>query len=131
MTESVLINYIYILLFLFAGFVAALAPFVISHLVRPRGIDYRKTMQAYECGIDPFCSTREYRYGISFYVYAVIFLAFDVDVLYLFPVSAAFNTVSAMRGIVEIFIFIGVLSLAIVYAWAKGVFTWQKKRTVC
>jgi NADH-quinone oxidoreductase subunit A len=45
----------------------------------------------------------------------------------LFPVATAFDAVSSLRGVVEFFIFLGILTLAIVYAWAKGVFTWEKK----
>ena len=71
----------------------------------------------------------DYRFGISYYLYALIFLAFDVDFLYLFPVATIYNTdkISAVRGISEIFIFIGILSLAIIYAWVKGVFKWERK----
>jgi len=58
----------------------------------------------------------------------LIFLAFDVDILYLFPVAAAYNHVSGLRGVAELFIFIAILSLAIVYAWTKGVFSWARKR---
>jgi NADH-quinone oxidoreductase subunit A len=49
--------------------------------------------------------------------------AFDVDVLYLFPVLLAYGEF-AVRDLVEIVIFVGILSLAIVYAWSKGVFQW-------
>lgn len=69
------------------------------------------------------------RYGVVFYLYALIFLAFDVDVLFLFPVAIAYNNeMFIYRDFVEIFIFVGILSLAIVYAWAKGVFTWKRKK---
>jgi len=130
MSSAFLVDYIYITLFILAGFLVVVAPFVVSHLVRPRSINHKKTLQIYECGMDPFCSTRDFRYGISFYFYAVIFLAFDVEVVYLFPVAAAFDSVSGMRGVIELFIFIGILSMALVYAWAKGVFEWEKKKTV-
>ena len=65
---------------------------------------------------------------LRYYLYALIFLAFDVDILYLFPVAAAFDKVSALRGVTELFIFIAILALAIIYAWAKGVFSWTKRR---
>ena len=68
------------------------------------------------------------RFGIVFYLYALIFLAFDVDVLFLFPVALAYNAeVYGIRDFVEVVIFVGILSLAIVYAWKKGVFKWEKK----
>jgi NADH-quinone oxidoreductase subunit A len=68
------------------------------------------------------------RFGIIYYLYALIFLAFDVDVLFLFPVAVAYNSPEfAWRDFVEVFIFVGILSLAIVYAWVKGVFKWERK----
>jgi NADH-quinone oxidoreductase subunit A len=77
--------------------------------------------------MDIYGKAWDYRYGVAYYLYALIFLAFDVDILYLFPVAAAFDKVSGIRGIVEFFIFLGILILAVVYAWAKGVFTWERK----
>ena len=58
-----------------------------------------------------------------------MFLAFDVDVLFLFPVALAYNTDTTIviRDFVEIVIFVGILSLAIIYAWKKGVFKWERK----
>jgi NADH-quinone oxidoreductase subunit A len=56
-----------------------------------------------------------------------MFLAFDVDVLFLFPVALAYDTTFAIRDFVEIVIFVGILSLAIIYAWKKGVFKWERK----
>ncbi len=70
------------------------------------------------------------RYGIVFYLYALIFLAFDVDVLFLFPVAVAYDSgifASSIRDFIEILIFVGILSLAVVYAWIKGVFKWERK----
>ncbi len=129
MNEIDLVNFMYILLFLVGGFITVFIPFVISYFIRPKTIEYQKSFQPYECGVSPFKQMWDYRFGISYYLYALIFLAFDVDVLYLFPVGAIYNTdkISAVRGISEFFIFIGILSLAVVYAWAKGVFKWEKK----
>lgn len=68
------------------------------------------------------------RYGVVFYLYALIFLAFDVDVLFLFPVALAYNDpMFVIRDFVEIILFVGILSLAVVYAWIKGVFKWERK----
>ena len=70
------------------------------------------------------------RYGVVFYLYALIFLAFDVDVLFLFPVALAYNDAifaSSIRDFIEIILFVGILSLAIVYAWIKGVFKWERQ----
>ncbi len=129
MTESNLLDFMYIVLFMAGGSVVIFVPFLISYYLRPKIIEYKKSFQPYECGVDPFNQMWDYRFGISYYLYALIFLAFDVDVLYLFPVATVYNTdiVSKTRGISEFFIFIGILSLAIIYAWVKGVFKWERK----
>ena len=126
-THDYLVDSMYIVIFLAGGSIAALAPFFIAYLLRPQRTFYKKTRQAYECGMDPFGSAWDFRYGISYYLYALMFLAFDVDILYLFPVAEIFHKVSATRGILELSIFILILSLAIVYAWNKGAFDWKKR----
>lgn len=128
MSEQHLLDLMYIFLFLFLGIIAAFAPFIVSRLVRPKSTIFSKTLDTYECGMDTFGTAWGFRFGIAYYLYALIFLAFDVDILYLFPVAAAFDKVSSVRGITEFFIFVGILSLAIVYAWAKGVFKWEKRK---
>jgi NADH:ubiquinone oxidoreductase subunit 3 (subunit A) len=129
MTESCLIDYMYILLFMAGGCFVVFVPFIIAYYIRPKTIEYLRSFQPYECGVDPFNQMWDYRFGVAYYLYALIFLAFDVDVLYLFPVATVYNTdvVTKVRGITELFIFIGILSLAIIYAWVKGVFKWDRK----
>ncbi|MGM0419142.1 MAG: NADH-quinone oxidoreductase subunit A [Thermodesulfobacteriota bacterium] len=128
MADDLLIQYFYIISFLVGGFVSAFAPFIIAYLVAPKRLDSSRTLEIYECGMKPYGQMWNFKYGAAYYLYALIFLAFDVDVLYLFPAAAAFDTVGAWRGIFELFLFIGILSLAIVYAWVKGVFKWERKR---
>lgn len=127
--EAHLNEFLYIAYFVLIGIVAALGPILLSLLVHPRKRT-KRLETSYECGMDPFGKASNIRFDIAYYVYALIFLAFAVDVLYLFPVAVAFHKVTAVRGVVELFVFVGILSLAIVYAWVKGVFTWPKKRKI-
>jgi NADH-quinone oxidoreductase subunit A len=127
MSEQYLLDYMYVLLFFLVGLLTAVSQFVVSRLISPPAVQ-KKTREPYECGMDPYGSAWDIRFNISYYLYALIFLAFDVDILYLFPVAAAFDRVSGLRGVLELFIFIGILSLAIIYAWVKGVFSWAKRR---
>jgi len=127
MAEQYLLDYMYFSIFFLVGLMAAVLPIIISRLISPRTIQ-KKTAEPYECGMDPYGSAWDIRFNISYYLYALIFLAFDVDILYLFPVAAAFDKVYGLRGVIELFIFIAILSLAIIYAWAKGVFSWTKRR---
>jgi NADH-quinone oxidoreductase subunit A len=62
-----------------------------------------------------------------YYLYALVFIAFAVDVLYLIPVALVYARHFAIRDFVELFLFVGILSLVIVYAWKKGVFQWNRR----
>jgi NADH:ubiquinone oxidoreductase subunit 3 (subunit A) len=124
-------NIIWITAFALGGLAFALGPIVIVYLLMPRQTRQinNKSSQYIECGMDPIGDSW-IRYGVVFYLYALIFLAFDVDVLFLFPVALIYNKGifhSSYRDFVEIVMFIGILSLAIVYAWIKGVFKWERK----
>ena len=121
---------IWITAFTIAGLVFALGPIAIVYLFMPwktRQV-LNKTGQYVECGMVPIGDSW-IRYGVIFYLYSLIFLAFDVDVLFLFPVVLAYNgEMFAWRDFIEIVIFLSILSLAIIYAWAKGVFKWMQKK---
>jgi NADH-quinone oxidoreductase subunit A len=130
MDQHVLTNIIYVTIFLIGALLFGFGPIIIVKLLSPsshtRNIS-NKTGQFIECGMEPIGSAW-IRFGIIYYLYALIFLAFDVDVLFLFPVAVAYNSPEfAWRDFVEVFIFVGILSLAIVYAWVKGVFKWERK----
>ncbi len=117
--------------FTLGGLAFAFGPIVIVYLLMPRQTRQiaKKNFQFIECGMDPIGDSW-IRYGVVFYLYALIFLAFDVDVLFLFPVAVAYNNdlfASSIRDFIEIVIFVGILSLAVVYAWIKGVFKWERK----
>ncbi len=124
-------NVLWIAAFTLGGLAFALGPIAIVYLLMPnetRQIS-GKALQAIECAMDPI-GDPWIRYGVVFYLYALIFLAFDVDVLFLFPVAVAYNDVmfeSSIRDFIEILLFVGILSLAVVYAWIKGVFKWERK----
>jgi NADH-quinone oxidoreductase subunit A len=105
-------------------------PIIIVKLLSPSSHTRQaagRTGQLIECGMEPIGSAW-IRFGIVYYLYALIFLAFDVDVLFLFPVAVAYNSPElGMQDFYEILLFVAILSLAIVYAWRKGVFAWEKK----
>ena len=65
------------------------------------------------------------QFNFRYYLFALIFLAFDVDVLYLFPVLMAYQRGGNYFELLEFFIFIMLISLTILYAWRKGVFRWK------
>jgi len=125
MGMNTLTEFYYVLVFLVAAVLFTIAPVIISYLISPRTIG-KKTLTTYECGISPFGSAW-IRYSIAYYVYALIFIAFDVDLLYLFPVALSYTKGGNMYEFYSLLIFVGILVLAVVYAWGKGVFTWKRR----
>ncbi len=121
---------LWITAFTLAGLGFALGPIAIVYLFMPNKTRQvaNKADQYVECGMEPIGDSW-IRYGVIFYLYALIFLAFDVDVLFLFPVVLAYNDdMFVWRDFIEVVIFVSILSLAIIYAWVKGVFTWKQKK---
>ena len=128
MAEQPILDHLYVVAFFLGGLLMAVGPFIIAHIFAPRSTRSisNKTKQAIECGIEPI-GEAWVKFGIVYYLYALMFLAFDVDVLFLFPVALAYDTDFVIRDFIEILIFVGILSLALVYAWKKGVFKWERK----
>ncbi len=122
---------IYLFSFGLGGLAFALGPFVIVRLLSARKTRNvaDKTGQYIECGMDPI-GDAWIRYSAVYYLYALVFIAFAVDVLYLIPVALVYDRQFAIRDFVELLLFVGILSLVIVYAWKKGVFEWNRKQTI-
>ena len=114
-----------VLLFAIVAILFTLIPIFIAYILAPRtkGV---KTLATYECGIEPYGSAW-IRYSITYYIYALIFIAFDVDILYLFPVAVSYTRGGAMSEFYALAAFVFILALAVIYAWGKGVFTWKRK----
>ncbi|HTX66818.1 MAG TPA: NADH-quinone oxidoreductase subunit A [Opitutaceae bacterium] len=128
MNETSTGDLIYIFTFLLGGLAFAFGPFILVYLLAPRGTrnTVHKTGQYIECGMDPI-GDAWIRYSAVYYLYALVFVAFAVDVLYLIPVALVYGRDFAVRDFVELLIFVGILSLVIVYAWKKGVFAWKRR----
>nr|MBF0222865.1 NADH-quinone oxidoreductase subunit A [Desulfobulbaceae bacterium] len=128
MDERSTLDLLYVAAFFIGGLGFGVGPFIIATLMAPRGTRNisQKTNQLIECGVPPI-GDAWIRYSANYYLYALIFLAFDVDVLFLFPVAMAYNQTYEIRDFVEVLLFVGILSLALVYAWKKGVFEWKRK----
>lgn len=125
------LDLIYFVAFCLGGLGFGMAPFILVHLLQARKTrNYAgKTGQVIECGMDPI-GDAWIRYSAVYYLYALIFVAFAVDVLFLIPVALVYDRIPelGMRDFVEVVIFVGILSLVIVYAWKKGVFEWHRRK---
>ena len=128
MSQEALLDLFYVAAFFGGGLLFALGPFILAFFLAPRKTRSHvgRTNQLIECGMVPI-GDAWIRFGIVYYLYALMFLAFDVDVLFLFPVAMAYNKGFVIRDLVELVIFVAILSLAVIYAWKKGVFKWGKK----
>jgi len=113
----------YIVGFAFAGvsfvFVTIGAAWLISH--RTRG-DGHKGLP-YESGIDTYGDTHG-RFGLSFYIYALLFVAFDIEVIFLFVWALTFQDL-LLGGFISMSIFVVVLLVGLAYAVRKGALTWH------
>jgi NADH:ubiquinone oxidoreductase subunit 3 (subunit A) len=123
---------IYLFAFCLAGLVFALGPIVVVSLLSARKArqTMNKTDQYIECGMEPI-GDAWIRYSAVYYLYALVFVAFAVDVLFLVPVAQIYKEQVKEfggRNLFELFLFVGILSLVIVYAWKKGVFEWKRKK---
>jgi NAD(P)H-quinone oxidoreductase subunit 3 len=117
-------DFLAVALYLMVGVIFAVVPLIISRLIVRRSTGALRDA-TYESGMETI-GTAWMQFTAAYYIYALIFLAFDVDVLYLFPVALVYGKF-VVRDFVEVVIFVGILSLAIVYAWRKGVFEWNLK----
>jgi NADH:ubiquinone oxidoreductase subunit 3 (subunit A) len=130
MDTTAFFDLVYVVAFFFGGLTLAVAPMVISRLIAPRRTRAMrgKSLQAIECGVDPI-GPAWIRYGVVYYLYALIFVAFSVDVLFLLPVALVYNEQPGLLDLGEVLLFISILVLIIIYAWKKDVFTWKRKQT--
>ncbi len=78
----------------------------------------------YECGIDPMIGDARARFSIKFYVVAVLFLLFDVEVVFMYPWAVLLRKLGLL-GLIEMMTFLLVLVVAFVYVWKKGALNWE------
>lgn len=106
---------------LLAGVLLGLGPVLIPLLIAPRSKG-EKTEETYECGMETIGSAW-IRFDLAFYLFALIFLAFSVAALYLFPVAVVYNSEAYVwRDLVAVTLFLLIMSSSLVYAWRMGVF---------
>jgi len=132
MSEFSLMDYAPIGVMFIVAFGFAASQLLVTQLIGPRKRTATKLMP-YECGKDPIGSARD-RYSIKFYTVAVIFLLFDIEVLFMIPFAVAFKNLLAEQKIsgiafgtiafVEILIFVATLVIGYIYVWKKGTFDW-------
>ncbi len=120
--EAFLSDYLAVLIFMAISAVVVTALLVIPFVVAPSAPDPEK-LSTYECGFNPFDDARM-KFDIRFYLVAILFIIFDLEIAFLFPWAVAFGEIG-LFGFFSMMIFLGVLTVGFIYEWRKGALDWD------
>ncbi len=123
MDAETVFRYRYVLAFLALGAVFGAAAILVPFFLAPRGKG-KDALATYESGIIPERGAWR-QFSLAYYLYALLYLAVAVDVIYLFPVALVFRSIGGWQTLVEVLVFVGVIALAVVYSWRTGAFRWE------
>jgi len=121
----VLFQYANVLVFLSLGVVFLVVTILMGRMIRPKKPSPEK-YTTYECGEDPVGSSWV-QFNVRFYIIALIFVIFDVEVVFLFPWAVIFKDIGVL-GFVEMLIFVSILFVGLAYVWENGDLDWIKPR---
>ena len=116
------INYIPVFIFVLASIVFGIGTLVLSYFVQPR-IPHAEKLSTYECGSEPISDAR-IPFPIRYYIIAMLFVIFDIEVAFLYPWAVVFNKIG-LWGLIEMILFILLFLLGYAYAWRKGGLEWD------
>jgi NADH-quinone oxidoreductase subunit A len=120
--DELLREYLPILIFL--GIAIGLSVVMVAaSLVAGRQKPDAEKLSAYECGFEAFDEARK-RFDVRFYLVAILFIIFDLEVAFLFPWAVALGDIG-MFGFWSMIVFLGVLTVGFVYEWKKGALEWE------
>lgn len=120
--DAYLLEYLPILIFLGIGVMLAIIMVVASMLVAKQKPSTEK-VSAYECGFEPFEDSRG-RFDVRFYLVAILFIIFDLEVAFLFPWAVSLSNIG-LFGFWSMMVFLGVLTVGFIYEWKKGALEWE------
>jgi len=120
--ESILADYLPILLFLGVAVVFSIVFVALAYLVAEQQPDYEK-VSAYESGFEAFSDTRG-QFDVRYYLVSILFIIFDLEVAFLFPWAVSLGTIGIF-GFVSMMIFLGILTVGFIYEWKKGALEWE------
>ena len=104
------------------GTIVGIAFTLLNHALGPRRA-VRSKADPYECGL-PSEVQRGFRFGISFYLIAMLFILFDIEVVFLYPIAAELRAYGTF-ALVETIVFIALLFVAFIYVWRRGALDWR------
>jgi len=121
-------NYFPILMFVLVGVAVGVLPVAMGFLLAPSRPDPEK-LSPYECGFEAFEDARM-KFDVRYYLIAILFILFDLEIAFLFPWATIFKDIVAtdsikLFGFIEMLVFVAILVIGYVYAWAKGALEWE------
>ncbi len=121
-------TYFPILMFVLVGCVVGVLPIALGFLLGPNKPDPEK-LSPYECGFEAFEDARM-KYDVRYYLIAILFILFDLEIAFLFPWATIFKDIAASEsiklfGFFEMLVFVAILVVGYIYAWAKGALEWE------
>lgn len=111
----------FIIVFVLLAPIFPLAPVILNRVLGPHRPNPIK-QQTYECGIETVGDTWV-QFKVQYYIYALIFVVFDVEAVFLFPIAAAFGQLG-LFAVFEVALFVILLAVGLAYAWSRGVLEW-------
>jgi NADH-quinone oxidoreductase subunit A len=122
MSQLSAVNYIPVLIFVLATVAFGLGTLVLSYFVQPR-LPNAEKLSTYECGSEPISDARN-PFPIRYYIIAMLFVIFDIEVAFLYPWAVIFKKIGLL-GLVEMIVFILLFLIGYAYAWRKGGLEWD------
>jgi len=120
--ERLALDYLPVVLFLGIGLAMSLLFIVGNAILAPNNPDPEKN-SAYECGFNAFDDARM-KFDVRFYLVAILFIIFDLEVAFLFPWAVSLGTIGVF-GFWSMVIFLGVLTIGFIYEWRRGALEWH------
>jgi NADH-quinone oxidoreductase subunit A len=120
--SELLLDYLPLVVFIAVSIVIGLALLVVPFIVAFKQPDPEK-LSAYECGFNAFDDARM-KFDVRFYLVAILFIIFDLEVAFLFPWAVAFKQIGVL-GFWSMMVFLGVLTVGFIYEWKKGALEWD------
>ena len=115
-------GYLSIIIFVFIALALSCGFIIINLAFSPNNPDPEK-LSAYECGFEAFSDSR-IKFDVRFYLVAILFIIFDLEIAFLFPWSISLGNIGAL-GYWSMMTFLGILTIGFIYEWKKGALEWE------
>lgn len=116
--------YVPVLVMIASGVLFGVTNLVAAELLGPRRPNWRK-LTTYESGMEPIRTARE-RFSVKFYMVAMVFIVFDIEIVFMYPWAVQFRQLGTV-GLIGMALFIAVLLVGLVYVWQKGILEWSRE----